>query len=119
MEIHQTTKNSSNSVILEYIWLDGHGELRSKYRTIYPENGILNVDVWNYDGSSTYQAEISKYNNPESIIKKERSLYPYFIKPKQESLVAHYLEKQAKPMSAEERIYFGFSESGISRAVCV
>jgi hypothetical protein len=69
--------------------------------------------------TSTYQAEISKYNNPESIVKKERSLYPYFIKSKQESLVAHYLQKQVKPMSAEERIYFGFSESGISRAVCV
>jgi glutamine synthetase len=57
MEIHQTNRNNSNSVILEYIWLDGHGELRSKYRTIYPENGILDVDAWNYDGSSTYQAE--------------------------------------------------------------
>ena len=36
------------------------------------------------------------------------SLYPYFIKPEQESLVAYYLEKQAKPMSKEEKNYFRF-----------
>lgn len=51
--------------------------------------------------------------------KKERTLYQYFLKPEQTSLVAHYLKMQTKPMSAEEKLYFGFSESGISRIACV
>mgnify|MGYP003333619302 CR=1 FL=1 len=48
------------TIILEYIWLDGNLELRSKYRTVYlnaQNNFTLSVDKWNYDGSSTYQAE--------------------------------------------------------------
>lgn len=66
-----------------------------------------------------YQAELKRCGNPQNTDKKERTLFQYFIKPEQESLVSHYLEKQARPMSAEEKLYFGFSESGISRAVCV
>jgi predicted GNAT family N-acyltransferase len=66
-----------------------------------------------------YQSEILRFaKNPEPV-KKERSLYPYFLKPEQEKLVAHYLQKQFKPMNSEEKIYFGFTESGISKAVCV
>ena len=53
-----------DSFILEYIWIDGHGNLRSKYRTAYPKfescrDGSYNyipVEDWNYDGSSTHQA---------------------------------------------------------------
>jgi hypothetical protein len=59
---------------------------------------------------------ISKMTEGE---KNNRSLYSYFIKPNEQMLVANYLKKQAKPMTAEEKIYFGFSDSGISRAVCV
>ena len=66
-----------------------------------------------------YQSEINRWNNLNSLTKKERSLYPYFLKPAQEKLVAHYLQRQFKQMSAEEKLYFGFSESGIIRAVCV
>jgi glutamine synthetase len=48
---------SKDPVILEYIWLDGHNNLRSKYRTCLPnKERIIDVDTWNYDGSSTYQA---------------------------------------------------------------
>jgi glutamine synthetase len=63
------------TVILEYIWLDGHGELRSKYKTAYVEDANdFELEQWNYDGSSTYQAEtgnseiilnpIRRYKNP-------------------------------------------------------
>lgn len=50
---------------------------------------------------------------------KNRSLYPYFLKSNQEKLAAEYLAKQYKPISAEEKLYFGFAESGIGRAICV
>lgn len=64
-----------HTVILEYIWLDGHGELRSKYKTVYVEDPeTFELEQWNYDGSSTYQAEtgnseiilnpVQKYKNP-------------------------------------------------------
>ena len=66
-----------NPVILEYVWLDGHSNLRSKYKTHYVDDININtirVPKWNYDGSSTYQAETSNseiilnpvaiYNNP-------------------------------------------------------
>jgi glutamine synthetase len=47
-------------VLLDYIWLDGKGGLRSKTRVIYqdePSEIPLNdVPTWNYDGSSTFQA---------------------------------------------------------------
>ena len=32
---------NSVPIILEYIWLDGKGELRSKYRTIYSDEELL------------------------------------------------------------------------------
>jgi glutamine synthetase len=66
--------DENRCVILEYIWLDGKSNLRSKYRTVYPENGKIDIDLWNYDGSSTFQAEtsnsevtlnpVSYYSNP-------------------------------------------------------
>ena len=56
-------------VVLEYIWLDGNYELRSKTKVI--RDSSINIDVsslpeWNYDGSSTGQA---KGNDSEIIIK--------------------------------------------------
>ena len=66
-----------------------------------------------------YRAEVVRCSKLTEQDKKERSLYPYFIKSEQESLVAHYLKNQVKPMTSEEKLYFGFSESGISRAVCI
>lgn len=45
--------------ILEYVWLDGNGQLRSKMKTWFrSSNETLKNDipVWNYDGSSTGQA---------------------------------------------------------------
>lgn len=45
---------------------------------------------------------------------KDRTLYPYFIKPAQVNLVVYYLKKQKRPISEEEKIYFGLSGSSQS-----
>ena len=44
--------------ILEYIWLDFHGNARSKTKVVNLDNGISleKCPKWNYDGSSTGQA---------------------------------------------------------------
>ena len=44
--------------IIEYVWIDGVGELRSKIRVHYSENflKLREIPIWNYDGSSTCQA---------------------------------------------------------------
>jgi glutamine synthetase len=45
------------------VWIDGNGELRSKKRTMISNNeqkkwmDVQEVPIWNYDGSSTGQAE--------------------------------------------------------------
>jgi glutamine synthetase len=70
-----------DSYILEYIWIDGRGNLRSKYRTAYPKfdsscagmgsDNYIPVEHWNYDGfkASTDNTEITlvpvaHYANP-------------------------------------------------------
>lgn len=62
------------SCVLEYIWLGGKGEIRSKTKVLYnyeysilDKLGINNIPIWNYDGSSTWQADSNK--NTEVILK--------------------------------------------------
>lgn len=53
--------------VLEYIWIGGNGEIRSKTRVL---NRNINDDFlpdWNYDGSSTEQADSN--SNTEVILK--------------------------------------------------
>ena len=46
-------------IYLEYIWMDGHGGFRSKIKiTDKDMKSISDIPVWNYDGSSTGQADI-------------------------------------------------------------
>lgn len=69
-----TENNESRALILEYIWLDGNMNFRSKYRTLVVTSNDLQITKWNYDGSSTNQAEVDNseiilnpvafYNNP-------------------------------------------------------
>ncbi len=69
--------------------------------------------------TSFYQSEIHRCHGAMQSNSKERSLYPYFIKPEQENLVAYYLAKQRKAMPDNEKNYFGFAESGFHKVVCV
>ena len=57
------------------------------------------------------QNEVLRLSKNEESEKKTRSLYPYFAGPKQERLIAYYLEHQAKPITEEEKQYFGLFES--------
>lgn len=68
---------------------------------------------------SRYQSEVIRCTNPANLNKRERSLYPHFLKPEQEKLVSHYLQNQVRPLTLEEKLYFGFTESGVGRAVCI
>lgn len=55
-------------IIAEYLWIDGTDlALRSKQRTLKGKiNSVKDLPDWNYDGSSTYQAET---DNSEVILK--------------------------------------------------
>ena len=56
----------AQKTILEYIWLDSVGGLRSKTRVLYNTSDSIYIPDWNYDGSSTGQADI---HNSEIILK--------------------------------------------------
>lgn len=57
-----------------------------------------------------YQSEVIRCKAVKEHNKRERSLYAYFLNHEQESLVVYYLVRQLKPMTAEEKQYFGISE---------
>jgi glutamine synthetase len=53
--------------VLEYIWIGGNGELRSKTRVLQKSiYTLLEVPIWNFDGSSTGQA--NSETNTEVIL---------------------------------------------------
>jgi glutamine synthetase len=60
--------------ILEYIWIGGRGEIRSKTRVINRHLNFhySNIPEWNYDGSSTWQAES---NGDTEVILKPVAVY--------------------------------------------
>jgi glutamine synthetase len=75
--------NDTRTLILEYVWLDGKTNLRSKYKTIKIKENDLNIDQWKCDGKFTYQIHnnddteiilnpIAYYDNP--FFEKEQSL---------------------------------------------
>ena len=48
----------STRSIVEYVWIDGDGKTRSKTRVCRGKvSGLSDLPVWNYDGSSTGQAD--------------------------------------------------------------
>ena len=75
------------SRIVEYIWLGGKNEFRSKIRILYVSRGddsltFDDIPHWNYDGSSTNQADGSKSEiiiKPRAIFGKDRDRRVYVI----------------------------------------
>lgn len=70
----------NHKYILEYIWVGGNGELRSKTRVLHinaiasqQEITIHDIPFWNYDGSSTGQAP--SHANTEVILKPVKLYY--------------------------------------------
>lgn len=57
---------------IEYVWIGGKNELRSKTKVVTGEvNSIDDVSDWNYDGSSTLQA----HGEDSEVIIKPRTLF--------------------------------------------
>jgi len=76
--------------ILEYVWIDGNGELRSKIKINCDEN-VINInelnrcELWNFDGSSTNQpsnitSDITYDNISDIILNPVRLYYNTLIK---------------------------------------
>ena len=70
------------SFLLDYVWLDGVGNLRSKIKVVYNDTynflqDLKNIPDWNYDGSSTNQAD----GINSEIILSPKSIYqnPHYI----------------------------------------
>ncbi len=99
---------SHRQVIAEYIWLGGKGELRSKTKVLH-DFTLRSVEakyfpMWNYDGSSTAQAEglnselklkpVAVYHNPFSD---NCTLSSSFL------VLCETLDKNDKPLSTNTR----------------
>ncbi len=102
-----------HKAIIEYVWNDGFGELRSKIRVINipveDDYGFIKDElfltnkmfVWNYDGSSCNQATtenseiilkpVKVYINP--LLKKEINHYRYFL------LLCESVDKNGNPVN--------------------
>ena len=102
-----------NNSILEYIWLGGKGELRSKTKIFSCDKfagadpyHIDNYSNWNYDGSSTGQAEGTHsevvlipravYKNPLHMEKKSNSRFSVLV-------LCETYNKDGNPLSTNTR----------------
>ena len=58
--------------LVEYVWIGGNNELRSKTKVLDKEINVVNdLPVWNFDGSSTQQAD----GKDSEVIIKPRALF--------------------------------------------
>ena len=93
-----------SKIIVEYVWIDGDNNLRSKARTLeYKDNGPgsqVVIPKWNYDGSSTKQA----FGNNSEIILFPRTVYPCpFRKNRNSIVICDTYDTEDKPLSNNHR----------------
>ena len=82
-------------VKVEYVWVGGNGELRSKTKIIDNVNSLIGLDdlpIWNYDGSSTNQAP----GNDSEVLIKPRKIYPDPFNNSNEVILPLFVEEMKK-----------------------
>lgn len=90
-------------VLCEYVWLGGKNEFRSKVRVLELEGldvGISKIPVWNYDGSSTDQAD---GNDSEVMIHPKRTFVNPFYKSKSLLVLCDTFRPDGTPLSNNHR----------------
>jgi len=91
-----------NFTVVDYVWLGGNGELRSKSRVIYDTiTSIEQIPIWNYDGSSTGQAV---GDSSEILIHPKRIFRCPFRKPNGLIVICDTYRKDGTPALYNHRV---------------
>jgi len=137
-------RNSKEILVLLFNYLYIYSYKVKKYTSLIievnPRHKVFYQEIFHFNQIGIERACPSVQNSPATLMhlslqksrktliqiqnkqwnkERSRSLFQFFVNINQENLVAHYLEKQVKPMNSVEKSYFGFSESGTSKAICV
>jgi len=114
-----------DEVMAEYVWIDGTGEgVRSKCRTLASEpQKPSDCPIWNFDGSSTYQAEGSNsdmYLYPAAIFRdpfrggKNKlvlcEVYKYDKRPAETNNRKTCVEVMENPRVKDQKPWFGIEQ---------
>ena len=89
--------------LVDYIWIGGNNELRSKTKVLNVEvNNIDDLPNWNFDGSSTNQAS----GDDSEVIIKPRALFNDPFRMRNHKLVlCDTYTPQGKPLSNNHRVW--------------
>jgi len=98
---------SQTTTIVEYVWIGGNNELRSKTKVItihahHPPLGLSDIPEWNYDGSSTEQASGS---DSEVIIRPCAMFNDPFRGDPHKIVMCDTYTPHGKPLSNNHRIW--------------
>lgn len=84
LKLKEKVKSKVKCTIVEYVWIGGNQELRSKTRVLYNTVKTLSdLPIWNFDGSSTEQAS----GEDSEVIIKPRALFKDPIRKNHHRLV--------------------------------
>ena len=89
--------------LVDYIWIGGNNELRSKTKVLNVEvNNINDLPNWNFDGSSTNQAS----GDDSEVIIKPKALFNDPFRMRNHKLVlCDTYTPQGKPLSNNNRVW--------------
>ena len=91
------------STLVEYVWIGGGNELRSKTKVVNkPVTSLCDLSSWNFDGSSTGQAS----GNDSEVILQPRALFPDPIRGNPHQLVlCDTYTPSGEALSNNHRVY--------------